>query len=170
MARRTFTRSRVAKRKTIWIGTANQADVALSSGGTVIVSSFAPDALGALKPTVVRTRGQFLVFPTVETTSLTFNGAYGLGVFSDDALAAGAASMPGPWDQDDWTGWLVHGYFSGRLRVGTTDVDYPVPGSVSIDSKAMRKVGPNESLVWLAESEEGAVQINIQARVLLMLS
>jgi len=39
-----------------------------------------------------------------------------------------------------------------------------------IDSKAMRKIRPNETLVWVAESRAGNVTVQIPARVLMMLS
>ena len=40
----------------------------------------------------------------------------------------------------------------------------------TIDSKAMRKVGVNETLTWMVESQEGAVQVFLHARVLMKLS
>jgi len=171
MARRAFpVRSRSAKRKTVWIGTAIQSDVALASSVSLIVSAFSPVDLGALKPTVVRSRGLFSVWPTAFGADLDFSGAYGLGIVSDEAFVAGQGSIPRPFDDDDWPGWIVHGYFAGHLEFQSgTGIENTIQQHV-IDSKAMRKVGPNETLVWMAESHEGAVQVNIQARVLLMLS
>jgi len=162
--------SRAPKRKTIWVGTADQGEVAIGSGLSVVISSFDPSLLSILKATVVRVRGIFQMHPTIMTgTDLVYGGAYGLCIVSDEALAAGAGSIPRPFDDDDWAGWFVHGYYAGRLE---DDVDGNIfaPPSTFIDSKAMRKVGPGESIVWMVESQFGAVQATIHARVLMMLS
>jgi len=165
-----FNRIRSAnRRKTVWVGTADQGEIAVGAGLSVLISSFAPDALSILKATVVRTRGIFVVHPTALTGDSTYGGAYGLGIVSDEAFAAGAASIPRPFDDDDWAGWLVHGYYGGHFEF---DIDGNTfsPAPMAIDSKAMRKVGPNETLVWVAESQGGPVQVRLQARVLMMLS
>ena len=137
-----------------------------------MISSFAPDALAILAATVVRVRGLFFVHPTAFGADLSYDGAYGLGVVSDEALAAGAGSIPRPFDDDDWTGWLVHGYFNERIEFtadGASILMLPVQKTV-IDSKAMRKVRPNEALVWMVESRVGAITAQLHARVLMMLS
>ncbi len=119
---------------------------------------------------MVRVRGYAVFHPTAFTTDQEFGGAYGLGVVSDEALAAGATSIPRPFDDDDWTGWLVHGFYAGRFEfasgVGIMNFDV----HHIIDSKAMRKVRPNEALVWVCESQTGAIDATIHARVLMMLS
>ncbi len=163
-------RTRAPRRKTVWIGTADQNDVAVGNGLSVIISSFAPDALAILKATVVRVRGRFTARPAAFTVTHDYSGAFGLGVVSDEALAAGAASIPRPFDDDDWAGWMVHGYYSGHFEFDDATGLLIMDREIVIDSKAMRKVGPNETLVWMAESAESAAQVNIQARVLMMLS
>ncbi len=171
MARRQFpVRARVAKRQKVWVGTADQGEIAIGSGLSVIISSFAPDVLSILKATVVRTRGIFEVHPTAFGADLSYGGAYGLGIVSDEAFAAGAASIPRPFDDDDWAGWLVHGFYGGHLEFQSGVGIMMSLDPVVIDSKAMRKVGPNETLVWVVESQAGAVQVRIHARVLMMLS
>ncbi len=168
--RRSFpTRARAPKRKTIWVGTADQSVITVAGGASVIISSFAPDALSILAATVVRVRGFAIFFPSAFGADLNYSGAYGLGIVSDEALAAGAASIPRPFDDDDWTGWLVHGYFAGHLEFQSAVGETQLPFGYHIDSKAMRKVRPNEALVWMVESQVGAVTVNIQARVLMML-
>ncbi len=161
---------RAERRKTVWIGTADQGAIAIATNTSVVISSFAPDALSILKATVVRTRGILLVQPQVFTSDLNWNGAFGLGIVSDEALAAGTGSIPRPFDDDDWAGWLVHGYYSGFNLGSSADPGLVIDTVTTIDSKAMRKVGPNESLVWMAESQVGAVSVTLNARVLMMLS
>ena len=162
-------RSRAPKRKTVWVGTADQGAVSLASGGSAIVSSFDPSSFAILKATIARVRGEINVFPQVTTADLSINGAYGLCVVSDEAFAAGAASIPRPFDDDDWAGWLVHGYFSNRVIASAVDNGLWIT-SKAIDSKAMRKVGPGETVVWMIESQGGAISVLFNARVLIMLS
>ncbi len=101
----------------------------------------------------------------------TWRGAYGLCVVSDEALAAGAAAIPRPFDDDDWPGWLVHGYYAGHLEFQSGTSELVVPIQYEIDSKGMRKVRPNESIVWVGESNSSAAtQMLLGARVLMLLS
>ncbi len=166
---RTFPR-RSVKRKTVWVGTAIQGSVAIGSGLSVAVSSFSPSALGILAGTVVRTRGLVEFRPQAFGVDLTYDGAYGLAVVSDEAIAAGAASIPRPFDDDDWPGWLVHGYYMGHFEFQSGVGIMMVSGQQVIDSKAMRKVGLNETLVWMVESNSSAVDVILHARVLMKLS
>ncbi len=172
MARR-FSRPvrRSAKRKTVWIGTASAANVAVANAVSAVHSSFAPDDLAMLAPTVVRVRGTVNIFPAADA-DLTYFGAYGLCIVSDEALAAGAASIPRPHDDDDWGGWIVHGYYGGRIDFQSSIGVVPNMSVEThiIDGKAMRKVEVNESLVWMVEAEAGGINIILQARVLMMLS
>jgi len=169
VARRAFPSRGAPRRKTIWVGASETVFTTVTSGASLLLSSFAPDALSILAATVVRVRGLFQVQPNSFAADLDYDGAYGLAVVSDEALAAGAASIPRPFDDDDWTGWLVHGYYSQHFMFDNTASGYLEPATV-IDSKAMRKVRPNEALVWMVESRTGAVKVQIPARVLMMLS
>ena len=162
-------RSKAPKRQVIWVGTAAQGDVAIGSGLSVIMSSFAPDDLGILKATVVRVRGIIQVIPTFGVDG-DYAGAFGLGVVSDEAFVAGAGSIPRPFDDDDWSGWLVHGYYAGHVEFASGVGELMTNVSLEIDSKAMRKVGPGQTLVWMVESSEGAVRVFLHARVLMKLS
>jgi len=65
---------------------------------------------------------------------------------------------------------LVHGYYSGRIEFDSGIAWDNFQWTADIDSKAMRKIRPNESLVWMAESRVGAVNVQIHGRVLMMLS
>ncbi len=163
-------RSRSPRRKTVWIGTANTVTLGIAAGASVIHSSFAPDALSMLAPTVARVRGLFRVFPQVWTADLSYSGAFGLAIVSDEAFVAGAASIPRPHDDDDWGGWIVHGYYNGHVEASAVNAGSLVFEPYVVDSKAMRKVELNETLVWMVEAQSGAVTIQLQARVLMMLS
>ena len=171
MARRFSARQvRSARRKTVWIGTSSTVSLNIAAAASVIHSSFAPDVLAMLAPTVARVRGVFKVFPQVFSADLEYSGAYGLCIVSDEAFTAGAASIPRPHDDDDWGGWIVHGYYSGHVEAMAVNAGSLVVEHHVIDSKAMRKVEINEIFVWMIEAQAGAVAAQLQARVLMMLS
>ncbi len=85
-------------------------------------------------------------------------GAFGMGIVSDDAFAAGAASIPGPFTDDTAELWLVHQYVYQRVlfdtAVGSSVVGHDV--TWEIDSKAMRKFTDEQKLVLMAENGNGS--------------
>ena len=172
MARRFVPRpaTRTQRRKTVWIGTANTVHVNVGSTLSLIHSSFDPSSLSMLAPTVARVRGLLRVAPQVWTADLDYSGAFGLAIVSDEAFVAGAASIPRPHDDDDWGGWILHGYYSGHIEAMAVDAGSLLQTQYVLDSKAMRKVEINETLVWMIESQAAAVTVALQARVLMMLS
>ena len=162
---------RSAKRKTVWVGTSTTVSVTVGAGLSVIHSSFDPQALAMLAPTVVRTRGIATFTPSAFGADSRIDGAFGLGIVSDEAFAAGAASLPRPFDDDDWPGWLVHGYWQSRVEFQSATSEVFIPHTHVIDSKAMRKIGPGETLVWVMEDNASiSTQAMISARVLMLLS
>ena len=170
MARgRTFPQ-RGSKRTTQWIGPADQGYVSVASATSVIVASFSPAAVGFTSPTIVRTRGMCSVIPTAFTADEDHIGAFGLGVVTDQAFAAGAASLPRVFDDADWGGWFVWRSFSWRMEFLSGTSVWLTDWSLEIDSKAMRKVGDNETIVLMAESQGGAFRVSAPLRVLLKLS
>ena len=163
---RSFGRSGGPRRLTQWIGPADQNFVSVASGGGTLV------AFGPLteQTTIVRTRGMVTVRPAAVTVDLTVCGAFGVGIVSDEARVAGIASIPEPFSDADWGGWLVWRSFTYRFEFGTAvGIDFP-NWSFEVDSKAMRKVSPNESFVFVAESQSGAYQISAPLRTLVKLS
>ena len=66
--------------------------------------------------TIVRVRGLLSVGVQAFTADIEFQGAFGIGLVSDQAFAAGAASIPGPWTDPDWSGWLVWMAWDGRFE------------------------------------------------------
>ena len=74
-----------------------------------------------------------------------FFGAVGIGIVTNQAFVAGVTSMPEPFDEVNWDGWMWHFFFDIR-SVTATIGDGVNAASVSqlltIDSKAMRKLEP----------------------------
>jgi len=111
--------------------------------------------------TIMRTRGMMSIIPDVTTADLSIVGAVGMGVVSQEAFAAGVASVPEPFTDADWGGWFVWRSFGLRFNFETAiGVNFvPANWQFEVDSKAMRRVTPNEVLVVVAESQGGAFAI-----------
>ena len=151
MARpRTFRRAGV-RRKTTWVGPADQGAVVVTSAGATLLSSFTPNDAGMLNSTVVRTRGLISIAPNAVTADVLIDGAFGIGVVSVQAFAAGIASIPEPFDEASWDGWFVWTPIIYDFEFGTAvGVQTPANQIIEIDSKAMRKVESTDVVVVVA--------------------
>ncbi len=147
--------------------------MAVASGASVIVASFEPGAAGnnMVKPTLVRTRGFASTSPTSFGADVQIGGAFGLCIVSNEAFVAGTASIPRPFDDADWGGWLMWQSFASRLEFADpTGRLYPTVQGVQVDSKAMRKISTNETIVFMCESQTGALDVIMHLRLLFLLS
>ena len=99
--------------------------------------------------TVRRTRGMFGILS--DTTGAIENqiGALGFMVVSDLALAAGAASIPGPVTDADDDGWFVWEPFVNR---GSSNTSSYQGNNWRYDSKAMRKVEDGQGVAIMVEN------------------
>ena len=163
-------RTRAPARQTVWIGPADQPQAAVASNTSVVVASFDASAAGFDKATLVRTRGVFLHRPSAYSVDLAYQGAFGIGIVSDDAFAIGTTAIPGPFTDSDWGGWFVWRSFGYFLENGSNIGLLRGHESLEIDSKAMRKIGPNETMVVMCESQAGAFSIWDGTRHLLKLA
>ncbi len=155
----------------MWIAPAEQAFVSVAGGASVIIGSFNPVASIMAHPTIVRTRGTVGVKPASFGADIGIIGAWGVGVVSDEAFAAGTASIPRPFEDADWNGWLAWGVFIQQLEFAdATGRLYNAVTEYSVDSKAMRKIPPGNTLVEMAESQTGAFEVNMSLRLLFLLS
>ena len=142
-----------SRRRTEWTaGPLNSTVVSSTSSGALLVST-AQEANEAT--TVVRIRGEIALWlPVVTTIGDGFiNFAAAIGIVSADAFTAGVASVPAPLADPDWGGWLW--YHAGASLIGfeTTEVLRGPIGAVRIpiDTKAMRKMSPNEAIFGIVE-------------------
>ena len=113
-------------------------------------------AAGGGELTIMRTRGIFDILLTSATAAGDgFTGAVGLIVVSDQAFAAGVASMPSPVNEAANNGWFYHQFFSvhagaaGGLSGGPEGHQRE-----HVDSKAMRKFDSEQTIVALIEVNE----------------
>jgi len=171
MARRHAPRSRaVSHRQTTWVGQADQTFIGVGTNAKVIVSNFDPQANSMLAPTIVRTRGEVTVVATTLTVDVDIVGAFGLAVVTDRAFAAGQASVPGPWTDSDWGGWFVWQSFAVAYEIGSEIGVVNAGHTMIVDSKAMRKVKDDETIILVAESQSSGFRIAMPLRLLLKLS
>ncbi len=156
------------KRVSQWVGSADQGGFSVASNTSVIVMSNATLST----TTIVRLRGLFLVRPSDYSADLDMQGALGIGMVSDQAFAAGAASIPGPWTDPDWDGWFVWQPWALRNEFASAVGNQTADSALVqiLDSKAMRKVKANETLVVMAESQAGAVIVETPFRLLVKLA
>ena len=152
MARGRSFRPRQSARLTQWIGPAIQDYNVVAAGGATLVASIPFEG----PVTVMRTRGHVSIIPESTAADVHLIGAFGAGIVTAEAFGAGIASMPEPFTDADWGGWLVWRTFSYGLEFETAaSVGFP-NWNFEIDSKAMRKVGPDDNIVTIS-SEAGAV-------------
>ena len=150
---------RAPQRQVVWVGPADQVPVVVPTNTSVIIAAFDPVAVGFDKPTIVRTRGVFEHFPTAFGVDLAYQGAFGICVVSSDAFGVGASAIPGPFTDSDWGGWFVWQSFAYRLEFSSGVGLLKAHETLEIDSKAMRKIGPNETMVVMAESQAGGFTV-----------
>ncbi len=161
-------RTRAPRRRSLWVGYADQSFIAVGAGLKVVISNFTLATLDSL--TVIRNRGVLSVNSTAVAIDQNIVGAYGIGIVTQQAFAAGVASMPGPWTDSDWDGWMVLLPISFRYDI-TTDVGRLITTvNTEIDSKAMRKMEANETLVAIAESQAIAFDVSAPVRTLVKLA
>lgn len=154
------------KRLAQWLAPAVQGYTAVAAtGATILAFASFEEPL-----TIVRTRGQISVRPTVATADLDIVGAFGAAIVSTEAFTAGIASVPEPFSDADWGGWYVWRSFAYSMEFGTAVGVERLSWDFEVDSKAMRKLSSNETIVFVAESIVGAFSITSSLRTLLKLS
>jgi len=122
---------------------------AVAAGAKVLLATIALSNPG-INETVRRTRGWINVNQTLSGTKL---GALGFVVVNDLAIAAGVASMPGPFTDADDDGWFVWQAYGGSRPLTTASESH----IFEFDSKAMRRVEEGFGIAVIAETAGGSV-------------
>ena len=126
-----------------------------------------------LRPfTIVRTHLYFNVLSDQVSAVEVARGALGLAVVSDQAIAAGIGSVPGPVTDGDASSWFLwEAWISNFISSTNVGLNSEAGTFQRVDSKAMRKVGPNEDLALVYENSDGAHGVNVvtMGRMLLKL-
>ena len=154
---RSFAVGRGVKRQTLWIGSTSPqtGETALAAGSAVLFARVSAAQVSDVAPlTWVRNRGLFSVRSDQQITSEEVHGAFGIAVVSEAAAAAGVGSIPTPITESDWDGWMVWQPFAHHMHVATAvGFSEPSAGRFDYDSKAMRKMADQESLVFVVENQ-----------------
>ena len=145
------------KRGNVWFSLTGQTGpIAITAGNNVLLSSLNAAAL-ALRPfTIVRTRGIVRWSSDQIAANEDPFGAVAAIVVSDSASAAGVGSIPTPITQSNADFFVYQPISTNFTFVSAVGVDAD-GGSVStFDSKAMRKVGIDDDIAWVAENANAA--------------
>ncbi len=155
-ARARFSRGRPFKPASNWAAVTSVGHVATAAATKIIMGSFVVGEQFTLR----RTRGLFGVAPDQLAQSERTIGAFGLCVVSGDAFAAGAASIPGPFTDDESDLWVVHQYVYSSLVFGDATGFQLLNTNFDIDSKGMRKITEEERLVVMVENGSATFGMN----------
>ena len=151
---------------TQWVGPPDQGFISVAAGGATLISFLSFEEAA----TLVRVRGAVAFRYNSYAADASIVGAIGIGIVSTEAFTAGIASIPEPYSDGDWGGWMVWRSFAHHFQSITQAGVLLGDMSIEIDSKAMRKVSPNETAVFIAESQSGAYQVADCTRQLIKLS
>ena len=106
--------------------------------------------------TIRRTVGGLYVNSDQTAGSENQFGAFGLIVVSDLAIAAGVASIPGPFTDRNDDGWFMWQGFSQGIRVATAAGFGDYGKWYPFDSRAMRKVEEGFGIALVVENGDPA--------------
>ncbi len=159
------------RRLTDWGFGVDMLNASLTASGKLLGTTSL--TVGAMQ-TIVRIRGLIsLGIEAAGAISQGFAGAAGIALVNSDAFAAGTGSIPGPQSDANWDNWMWHSYFDVRTITATIADGVnaqAVHQRIEIDSKAMRKWDPAETLVLMVEATETGVsslRVNCDTRILL---
>ena len=136
-------------------------------GTKVLLASFVLSNPG-INETVRRTRGRFFVNSDQATTNEMVLVAIGFVVVNDLALAAGAASLPGPISDasdDGWFVWEGVPILSASTDGGSGSIVSGVQ-PIEFDSKAMRRVEEGFGIAVIAEASGVGAEVSMAVSLL----
>ncbi len=143
----------------------NQGSTLLTASSNTLISVYNAAALSARPFTVIRTRLELLYFSDSEAVDETPFGALGMTVVSQKAAALGITAIPTPITNSDGD-WFMWQGLAAANRFGGSEADSLFQRTV-IDSKAMRKIGVDDSVAIVVEQSAAVgATIVIQGRQL----
>ncbi len=158
MARRSFQSRRSGPRPNrAWASTTTHTSIiTLPAATKVLISSFALISAG-VDLTILRTVGRFTVSSDQSGAVEQQIGAWGCIIVTDRAIAAGVASVPGPFTDAADDGWFVNQMFnwSSDRAVGNSAL-------FEFDSKAKRIFGTGSEIAVVAENAHASQGLLIQ--------
>jgi len=110
--------------------------------------------------TIMRTRGILTIESDQFAATENPFGAMGMAVVSEEALAAGVTAVPQPYSNSESDLFFVHQFFWSQFVFGDATGFSTDAHSFEFDSKAMRKVQPEERIVVVLENGSNAFGLN----------
>ena len=159
MAARRSTRSFSARRtapRTDWARLVQALPVTVAAGTKVLIATFTLSNTG-ISETVRRTRGRLWISSDQSAAPEEQFGAFGLVVVNDLALAAGAASIPGPVTDASDDGWFVWLPFLQNSALG---LGAPFGYGYDFDSKGMRTIDDGFGIAVMVENSHATEGLN----------
>ncbi len=167
VVRRPFVRP--APRSMIWLN-AGFSSTTIAASSVNLLTSLSASAL-LLRPfTIVRSRLQLAYMSDQSSANERPQGVYGRIVVKDQAVAIGVTAVPDPVTDTD-AEWLVYqGVFAALQQGSEIGFTSPTYAQYVVDSKAQRKVGPNEDVIGVfAQRNAFGAFFGIEGRFLIKL-
>ena len=145
---------RPAPRTKMWIG-AGVGNTTVTTDTKVFVSSLSAGGL-ALRPfTILRTRMEIQFRSDQDLIDESPFGSYGQIVVTDTASGIGVTAVPDPSgiDGDPEADWFVWQAVFAHWQVSAIPDSAMMEYKWTVDSKAMRKVGPDDDIVAMFSSQ-----------------
>jgi len=142
---------------TNWVRVTSAGTVTIAPASKALLTSGALDNPG-ISETVRRTRGVIHIQSDQSAAIEEQVGAMGMIIVNDLAVAAGAASIPGPFTQRDDDGWFVWQPFVQSAITGATP---PIGFHYEFDSKAMRSVDEGFQIAMMVENASASFGLKV---------
>ena len=170
-SRRTFASSQ--RRRTSWeAGVGGTGVTTISASGVNFIgSTVTPTTLGS---TTIRIRGLLRWYlTTANAIGAGFQGAFGIGIATAAAIAAGIASVPTPLAEQGNENWLFWHVLSLHTTTSGLVAEQPMAQTIEIDTKAMRKLPDGMGLyaaLELVEIGTATAELFLDTRELILLA
>ncbi len=164
-----FSRGHRSDRVPVWFS-AGIAGQAAGGGGSTLISVLNQAALDLRPFTIIRTRLNILITSDQSVASETISGAYAKIVVEEEAADAGINSLPTPIAEADASFFVYEPFHHDFLFFTAASANVPAGTKISVDSKAMRKVGLSQDMVGVLELRPApGCLISIEGRTLVKL-
>jgi len=159
MARRSsrvFRSGGKTRRLTQWTSTDPEtAYIGLAAATALLDSTFVTDANNP--ETIIRVRGLLSLQSDQDGQDEQAFGAVGLAVVSDQAVAIGVTAIPTPYADAESDFWMMHQFWCSPVNFNSAvGVAMPSDRQYEFDSKAMRKITPDQTLCLVIENGSSA--------------
>ncbi len=141
---------RAPRRQTTWFGSVDENAFTAVGGGIVDFQGQLNAAALARRPfTITRVVGYISMISDQVAAAEEPFGAWGLAVVSDQAVAAGVASLPSPISEQDSELWLAFQGVAAPVNAAGVTAN---PSTVYFDSRGQRKVEQGMDVVSVFEN------------------